>query len=191
MPYSKRHKERTRESILESARALFSSRGFGAVTVDEVMRNCALTRGAFYAHFDSKSDLYSEALKFSATNSELAKEKPKEISSREWLGQLLNGYLSVEHLNGEKPCPLAFLATDIVSQDKTAKKAYTHAYKNMNHIIMEYAGADAPCDEEDILSLTSMIIGAVAVSRTIEDKGLVKNILTSCREQARLILGGI
>jgi TetR/AcrR family transcriptional repressor of nem operon len=36
-----------------------------------------------------------------------------------------------------------------------------------------------------------MIIGAVAVSRTIEDKRLVKKILNSCRQQARLILGGI
>jgi hypothetical protein len=61
----------------------------------------------------------------------------------------------------------------------------------MNKIIMDYAGADASCDEEDILSLTAMIIGAVAVSRTIEDQRLVKQILNSCRQQARLILGGI
>ena len=191
MPYSKEHKESTRKSILKSARALFSSKGFNAVTVNEVMQDCALTRGAFYAHFNSKSDLYSEALKFSATNSELAKMKPQDISAKEWLSQLLNGYLSIEHVKGERPCPLAFLATDIVSRDKTAKKAYTHSYKNMNKIIMDYAGADAPCNEEEILSLTAMIIGAVAVSRTIEDQRLVKNILTSCRQQARLILGGI
>lgn len=191
MPYSKEHKERTRKNILKSAHALFSTKGFSAVTVNEVMIDCSLTRGAFYAHFNSKSDLYSEALKFSATNSELAKMKPKETSSKEWLSQLLNGYLSIEHVKGEKPCPLAFLATDIVSRDKTAKKAYARTYKNMNKIIMDYAGADVPCDKEDILSLTSMIIGAVAVSRTIDDQSLVKNILTSCRQQARLILGGI
>ncbi|WP_049723905.1 TetR/AcrR family transcriptional regulator [Gilvimarinus polysaccharolyticus] len=191
MPYSKKHKERTRKSILESAQSLFSSKGFSAVTVNEVMQDCSLTRGAFYAHFKSKSELYSEALKFSATNSELAKMKPKETSSKEWLSQLLNGYLSIEHVNGEKPCPLAFLATDIVSQDKTAKKAYAHTYKNMNKIIIEYAGADAPRNKDDILSLTSMIIGAVAVSRTIEDKSLVKKILASCRQQVRSMLDGI
>jgi TetR/AcrR family transcriptional repressor of nem operon len=191
MPYSKDHKERTRQIILKSARVLFSSKGFNAVTVNEVMQNCSLTRGAFYAHFESKSNLYSEALKFSATNSELAKIKPKETSSKEWLSQLLNGYLSIEHVNGSKPCPLAFLAIDVASQDKTAQKAYAHTYKNMNKIIMDYAGADASCDEEDILSLTAMIIGAVAVSRTIEDQRLVKQILNSCRQQARLILGGI
>lgn len=191
MPYSKEHKQKTRKAILKSAQELFSTKGYSSVSVNEVMQDCSLTRGAFYAHFKSKADLYSEALKFSATNSELAKTKPKETSSKEWLSQLLTGYLSIEHVKGEKPCPLAFLATDIVSRDKTAKKAYAHTYKNMNKIIMDYAGAEIPCSTEDILSLTSMIIGAVAVSRTIEDDSLVKNILTSCRQQARLMLGGI
>ena len=191
MPYSQEHKERTRKSILNSARALFSEKGFDSVTVNDVMENCALTRGAFYAHFNSKSELYREALKYSATNSELAKKKPEGASSREWLGQLLDGYLSVEHVRGEKPCPLAFLATDIVSRDKSTKKAYAETYKNMNNIFLDYAGADAPCDEDDIISLTSMIIGAVAISRTIDDKSQIEDILRSCRKQARLILGGV
>ncbi len=113
------------------------------------------------------------------------------MSSKEWLSELLDGYLSTKHVNGENPCPLAFLAMDIVSQDETAKKSYALTSKNMNKIIMSYAGADAPCNEKDILSLTSMIIGAVAVSRMIDDEGVVKNILASCRQQVRLILGGI
>jgi AcrR family transcriptional regulator len=191
MSYSKEHKQRSRKKILQSAYTLFSTKGFHAVTVNDVMLDCSLTRGAFYAHFRSKPDLYSEALRFSATNSELAKKKPKEMSTKEWLSELLDGYLSTEHVNGEKPCPLAFLAMDIVSQDDTAKKAYALTYKNMNKIIMSYAGADAPCNEKEILSLTSMIIGAVAVSRMIDDESVVKNILASCRQQARLILGGI
>lgn len=191
MPYSQEHKARTRNNILNSARELFATKGFDSVTVNEVMENCALTRGAFYAHFNSKSDLYREALKYSATNSELAKKKPESASSKEWLSQLLDGYLSVEHVKGEKPCPLAFMATDIVSRDKATKKAYAETYKNMNKIIMDYAGSEAQCDEESIVSLTSMVIGAVAISRTIDDQDFVENILRSCRKQVRLMLGGI
>lgn len=191
MPYSKTHKAKTREDILKSARSLFSTKGFNAVTVNDVMSDCSLTRGAFYGHFSSKSELYSEALKFSATHSELAKIKPEGLSPKKWLSQLLDGYLSTGHVNGDNPCPMAFLATDIVSRDKTTKRAYAHSFKSMNKIIMKYAGPDVPCNENDVLSLTSMIIGAVAVSRTIEDQHLVKNILDSCRQQARIILGGI
>jgi len=184
-------KERTRQSILKSARELFSSKGFNAVTINEVMQNCSLTRGAFYIHFDNKPDLYNQALEYSATNSELTKTKPKEMPSKEWLGQLLDQYLSVEHVSGEEPCSLAFLATDIVSQDKIAKQTYVHNFKNMNKAILKYAGKGGAKGEKEILALTSMIIGAVAVARTINDKMLVQKILNSCRQQARLILGEI
>ncbi|MDC8832218.1 TetR/AcrR family transcriptional regulator [Alteromonas gilva] len=191
MPYSKAHKQRTRQIILKHAYTLFSSRGYSAVTIDEVMRDSGLTRGAFYAHFKSKSELYKEALTFSAFNTSLAERKPAEISTSAWLGQLLDQYLSVAHVNGERPCPLAFLATDVVSRDTAAKTAYTHTYQNMNKLIWHYARQNAPCTEQDILGLTSMIIGAVAVARTIEDQSLVVSMLSACRQQARLILGGI
>jgi AcrR family transcriptional regulator len=73
MPYSKEHKRQTRAKILSSAFELFTAKGFDSVTVDEVMEGCNLTRGAFYAHFPSKGALYSESLKFFASNSKLSK----------------------------------------------------------------------------------------------------------------------
>ncbi|WP_299204561.1 TetR/AcrR family transcriptional regulator [uncultured Amphritea sp.] len=191
MPYSSEHKQKSRERILQSAYRLFSTKGFDAVTVDAVMQDCSLTRGAFYGHFTSKSELYKEALTFAASNSKLAEIKPEGLSPREWLSVLLDGYLSVEHVSGERPCPLAFLATDVVSRDKETNKTYARVYRRMNQLILDYAGRDSVRDEQAILSLTSMIIGAVAVSRTLEDKQLVQQILSSCRQQTRLLLGGI
>lgn len=191
MPYSREHKQQSRARILQSAYRLFSTRGFDNVTVDAVMQDCSLTRGAFYGHFRSKSELYKEALKFAALNSKLADRQPEGLSPWEWLSQLLDGYLSIEHVAGDRPCPLAFLATDIVSRNKETHETYAHVYSRMNQLILDYAGKHSGTNEQDILSLTSMIIGAVAVSRTIEDKQLVQQILSSCRQQARVILGGI
>ncbi|NVK54944.1 MAG: TetR family transcriptional regulator [Alteromonadaceae bacterium] len=191
MPYSKEHKQQTRQLILSQAYRLFSSKGFSSVTIDEVMQACSLTRGAFYAHFESKSQLYKEALTFSAFNTALAERKPEDIPAKAWLSHLLDQYLSVAHVSGERPCPLAFLATDVVSRDSGAKAAYTYTYQNMNKVIWHYAQNEVSCTEQDILGLTSMIVGAVAVARNIEDRRLVERILTSCRQQARLILGGI
>ena len=101
----------------------------------------------------------------------------------------MDGYLSIEHINSEKPCPLVFLAMDIASRDPKTKETYSNVYKNMNKIILEYAGAHSLCTKESVISLTAMIIGAVAIARTIDDQSLVKDILSSCRQQARLILG--
>jgi len=61
MRYSRDQKDRTRRRILDSAARLFAAQGFTAVSIDDVMRDCGLTRGGFYAHFRSKAVLFREA----------------------------------------------------------------------------------------------------------------------------------
>ena len=155
------------------------------------MENCGLTRGAFYAHFSGKAALYNESLKFAASSSKLSELKPKNISDREWLGKLLDGYLSLDHVKGIRPCPLAFLATDIVTQNQEAKETYSGVYEGMNKTIMAYVKTFYSCHQDKILSVTSMIIGAVAISRTLGDEEIILKLLTSCRLEAGKILGGI
>ena len=193
MPYTKAHKNSTRETILESSFRLFATKGFEGVTIDGLMNNCGLTRGAFYAHFDSKAELYREALKFRASSTKLANLKPDGISNKQWLSLLLNTYLSLEHVKGERSlsCPLAFLATDINMQDKAIKTAYADVYYGMNTAIMEYASSYCDCDEQDIFSVTAMMIGAVAIARTLQSQDSIENLLAACRREAGIKLGGI
>ena len=61
MRYGSEHKSRTRQRILASAAKLFAARGFAGVSIEDLMRDCGLTRGGFYAHFKSKAVLYREA----------------------------------------------------------------------------------------------------------------------------------
>ena len=138
MPYTKKHKESTRIKILESAFRLFAVKGFDGVTVNVIMNDCGLTRGAFYAHFTSKADLYGASLKFSASSSNLAKLKRDSISDKEWVSQLLDGYLSLEHVEGAHPCPLAFLATDINTRNEATKAVYAGVYDGMNRAMLEF-----------------------------------------------------
>jgi AcrR family transcriptional regulator len=193
MPYTKTHKNRTRERILESSFRLFSIKGFKGVTIDDLMNNCGLTRGAFYAHFTSKAELYREALKFRASSTKLASLKPEGTTNKQWLSLLLNKYLSLEHVKGERSlsCPLAFLATDINMQNKAIKTAYADVYHGMNTAIMEYASSYTDCDEQDILSVTAMMIGAVAIARTLQNQDSIESLLAACRREAGVKLGGI
>lgn len=52
-----RDPERTRERILDAAQALILDHGYGATTVDAVVTRAGITKGAFFHHFGSKSDL--------------------------------------------------------------------------------------------------------------------------------------
>lgn len=193
MPYTKTHKNKTRERILDSSFRLFAIKGFKGVTIDDLMSSCGLTRGAFYAHFTSKAELYREALKFRASSTKLASLKPEGTSNKQWLSLLLNNYLSWEHVKGERSlsCPLAFLAIDINMQNNAIKSAYADTYYGMNTAIMEYASSYTDCDEQDILSVTAMMIGAVAIARTLESQDSIESLLAACRREAGVKLGGI
>ena len=52
-----RNPARTREQILDAAQALILDFGFGATTVDAVVTRAGITKGAFFHHFASKTDL--------------------------------------------------------------------------------------------------------------------------------------
>lgn len=191
MPISKEEKQKTRTKVLESACKLFLTQGFNAVTIEHVMKDAQLTRGAFYGHFSSKNDLYSETIKFAIGNSKFVTMQNSHVCEKNWLGELLDNYLSLDHINGINPCPLAFLATDIITRDESAKKTYSSAYENINKVVQDYAQKHTTQTKEDILSLTAMIIGTVAIARTIDDAETVQALLSACRKDAGLKLGGI
>ena len=51
-------KAETRASLLAAAEDVFGRRGFQAASVDEVAEAAGFTKGAVYAHFESKEDLF-------------------------------------------------------------------------------------------------------------------------------------
>ena len=62
MSYPAEHRNLTKQKIVRSARQLFNRRGFDTVSIDDVMADAGLTRGSFYSYFESKGDLYAEAV---------------------------------------------------------------------------------------------------------------------------------
>jgi AcrR family transcriptional regulator len=50
--------EATRERLLSSARDLFGERGYEATSIDAVLENSGVARGALYHHFASKAKLF-------------------------------------------------------------------------------------------------------------------------------------
>jgi AcrR family transcriptional regulator len=47
----------TRERLLQAAVDLYSAKGFGGASVEDVVRRAGVTKGAFYHHFESKAHL--------------------------------------------------------------------------------------------------------------------------------------
>ncbi len=189
MPYPPEHKLARRQQILAGAYELFSLRGFDAVTIDEVMNHCGLTRGGFYAHFENKAELYREAIAQAIASSKLAKSVQSQACARERLTGILNGYLSLDHVLGNSPCPLAFLATDIALRDGATRQAFAEAYALANRRVWECARTFTDLQESDVLSLTAMVVGTVALARSMDSKALVESMLAAARRRLEAALG--
>jgi AcrR family transcriptional regulator len=65
----------TRQQIIAVATRLFASQGYEATSIDSVLLQCALSRGALYHHFDSKEALFAAVLE--GVESDVARELVK------------------------------------------------------------------------------------------------------------------
>jgi AcrR family transcriptional regulator len=56
-------KQRTRQLLLDAAKSEFARGGFGGASADLIAEKAGFSKGAFYAHFDSKEEIFLELLK--------------------------------------------------------------------------------------------------------------------------------
>jgi len=68
------YKQGIRDKILEAAENLFSKKGYYDTSMDEIVKESGLSKGAIYGYFDSKEELFA-ALQDRDLSSSLAKIK--------------------------------------------------------------------------------------------------------------------
>ncbi len=57
-----RRERNSKELILETARRLFTARGYETTSVDAILLDCKLSKGTFYHFFNSKADLLNDVV---------------------------------------------------------------------------------------------------------------------------------
>jgi AcrR family transcriptional regulator len=126
MPPSRKHHNKIRELVLQSAGRLFNRHGFNAVSIDDVMAEAGLTRGSFYCYFASKSDLYAQSV---ARVVHEDKENPKDSTSeRTKADRIVRDYLSSgEHEETGDTFPMIGLPNDISRTDRAVRQAFEAA----------------------------------------------------------------
>jgi AcrR family transcriptional regulator len=187
MPYSSEHKIRTRARIVESARKLFNRHGFEQVSIDRIMSEAGLTRGGFYHHFDSKDDLYAEAIHSFVTCNPF-KPNFAEHSPRDLARKLLDAYLCDEVLDStDFHCPLYALPGDVARAGQSPQKAYTQLITNLIRVYSR-ALEGAPDREERAQAIVALCVGAMVLARTTHDEGLRDSVRATARQQALALL---
>lgn len=180
MAWNPDHKQQTRQKILDSAAYLFAQKGFEHVGINDVMKHAGLTRGAFYSHFESKSDLYAESILSAAKR--ISKRIDPAASNALDFDHLISAYLSKEHADGRSyNCPLAFLTTDITQRDDQVREAYTRVFKGFVRFMELRLDPDSQTESsEQSLQNAVMMIGGIALARAIKDQELSSELISAC-----------
>lgn len=189
MPYSAEHKQRTRAKIVESARILFNRHGFQDVTIEQIMKNAGLTRGGFYNHFKSKEALYGAAVSCflmgrGAQWRARAGVDPA-IPSPEMARQMIQGYLSSEHLGDlDGQCPMIALPSDVARANPEVRASYQELLKAMVSLF-ENSLNDYEHQRPKALSLAALCVGGMVLARTLPDSELAEEVRQAALQTAR------
>lgn len=162
MPQPRSRVARTRAEILDHAGRLFRLRGYAGTSIDDVMLAAGLTRGAFYAHFKSKDELFGEALRAgTGLRNRLVGGDPLAV---------LKAYLDKQELVPSAPtCNLATLPSDIARAGVPAQLAYANL---LHATIGELAAQKKRKLDADATVAAILAIGAVALARASGDTRL-------------------
>ena len=179
MPQSPARKARTRTEIVEHAARLFRLRGHAGTNIDDIMLAAGLTRGAFYAHFTSKDDLFAEIVRMGHGLLLNLRRGPAETT--------LDAYLDREDLAANAlACTLAALPSDITRSALPARLAYANV---LHAVIDELAksrgrkGLDA-----DATAATILTVGAVVLARASGDTRLSDWLLRCARRAVKSLM---
>ena len=104
-PPSRTNRERTettRLALIEAARGLFVSKGYGDTSTPEIAAAAGITRGALYHHFADKRDLFRQVLvrEAEAVAAGIEAAAPGQLTPREALVEGSKAYLDAMTVPG-------------------------------------------------------------------------------------------
>ncbi len=166
----------THSKIIEQAARLFRERGFAEVGVKDVMNEVGLTHGGFYGHFDSKEALIQASIAF-MSKSWVERLKARGADPRGKNG-CFRDYLSAQHRDAPgEGCMAAALGPEI-SRDPTTRALFTqHIRSSVDCMATIFPWASEETAWKEAMYAVSTMVGALALSRSVDDDRLSKEIL--------------
>jgi TetR/AcrR family transcriptional repressor of nem operon len=177
-----------RQSVINAASRLFRERGFDGIGLKDLMKGANLTQGAFYKQFESKDDL---AAKASARALEIAFQRWSEAAAHPEnpLEEVLSFYLSAGHREDRADgCPIVALGADAARQGSEVKASFEAGIKAYLDLLARLIG-DGECAQpkQKTMAILSTMVGAMTLSRAVNDSALAQSILDAAADQARAI----
>jgi TetR/AcrR family transcriptional repressor of nem operon len=191
MKRSKADTEETRRRIVEIASKAFRSQGIKATGVAEIMAAAGLTHGAFYRHFDSKEELVAEAVAWSLEQLALGADRAAGEGAVGALQYALD-YLSPESRDHmDESCTFAAAGSELVRADEKTRHIASEAFKRSLEAMAPFMREAQGCDQaSEAISVLTNMIGALTMSRVVDDRALSDRILEVTRQRLARSMAG-
>ena len=185
MRYEKGRKDASRRRIMEAAAERFRSEGIAASGLAGIMSDAGLTNGAFYPHFQSKTELVRESL---ASALDDQSQRLQDAFAAGGLEAVLTAYLSAEHRdNPGSGCVSAALLPELARQPPETRSLLASRLLAM----AQQMAASLPPQTQDpegvALALYATLIGTLQLARATQGTALSDRILAAGAEAARAL----
>jgi TetR/AcrR family transcriptional regulator, transcriptional repressor for nem operon len=188
MRVSRTQAAENRETVINVASRLFRERGFDGIGLKDLMKGAGLTHGAFYKQFTSKEDLAAQAAKRALESgcnrwSAAAAANPKDP-----LSAVVAIFLSTEHRDERMDgCPVVALGADAARQGSDVKASFEAGIREYLELLDPWVGeADGEEPSGKAMAVLSTMVGAVVLSRAVNDEQLSKQFLQAA---AKSVMG--
>lgn len=128
------NKLKVTQAIRAGAAKTFRQRGYDAVNLDMLMKEAGLTRGAFYAHYTSKAELFADVMRNEHPLLRMLKRRTATSGAELHSGMLsvFDGYLDPSNLDAVfEGCSLAALTGDATRAEPAVRKAFGEAFMSI------------------------------------------------------------
>lgn len=182
MGHSRAQKQANHDRILAAAVDLLRCRGLDHTGIAEVMRAAGLTHGGFYSHFERREAMLEEALADAFAADETRLKKAAGRSDKDERIALVEAYLSPLHRDDPAHgCTAAALAGDIARADGGVRRIFTAQVERYRDQIAGLIPTEPETAKSHALFGIAAMIGALLLSRAVDDEALSDDILESAR----------
>jgi TetR/AcrR family transcriptional repressor of nem operon len=179
-----------RQTVIDVASRLFRERGFDGIGLKDLMKGAGLTQGAFYKQFASKEDLAAQASRRALEHASGRWSDAAAANPEDPLAAVMAFYLSMGHRDERMDgCPIVALGSDAARQGIDVKASFEAGIKThlemLRRMIAETDGGEP---DDKAMAILSTMVGAVTLSRVVNDPELAQALLDKAAEQVRKVV---
>ncbi|WP_416142288.1 TetR/AcrR family transcriptional regulator [Hydrogenophaga sp.] len=186
MRYTPEHREESRRRILEAAGRGFRKHGYAGIGVDGLAKEAGVTSGAFYAHFSSKGEAFTQALTDGIRELATGIEQFQSEHGAKWLDKFIDFYMSAKRTcELDEACAMQALTPEVMRADAHVRSVYEEEMLTVIEAIARGLQHGNLLERRArSWALLSLLSGGVSTARALNSPALASQVARSVRSAA-------